>query len=156
VDNQRVQFLYEETTGRLTYLPSNLDAGKHTLEVRATDRAGNEARQAMNFFTQDIFDFVDKVVAYPNPASQNVTITFKLTKSADVTLEIYDVTGGLLYMDALRNVVGQQSASLDEAFVWECENQSGEPVAGGVYIYSLEATRGERTIHRFGKIAVVR
>ena len=156
VDNQPVQFLYEAGTGRLTYLPSNLDAGKHTLEVKATDRAGNETQRTMDFFTENIFDFADQVIAYPNPTLHNATITFRLTKSADVTLEIYDVTGRLLYTDELRNVVGQQSASLNEVFVWNCENQTGEPVAGGVYIYVLEAKREGEIVRRSGKVAVVR
>ena len=156
VENRPVQFLYEDTTGRLTYLPSNLEAGRHTLEISATDRAGNEAHQTMEFFTQDIFDFADKVIVYPNPTSRNATITFRLTKSADVTLEIYDVTGGLLYREVLRNVVGQQSASLDEAFVWNCKNQAGESVADGVYIYVLEAKREGEIVRRLGKVAVVR
>ena len=156
VDNRAVQFLYEDSTGHLTYLPNDLGAGGHTLEVSATDRAGNEARQTMKFFTQDIFDFADKVLVYPNPTSHNAIITFRLTKSADVTLEIYDVTGGLLYTDVLRNVVGQQSASLDEAFVWKCENQVAESVSAGVYIYVLEAKRDGETVRRSGKVAVVR
>ena len=156
VDNQAVQFLYEDTTGLLTYLPSNLRVGRHTLEVSATDRAGNEARQTMEFFTEDIFDFADKVVVYPNPTAHDAIITFQLTKSADVTLEIYDVTGGLLYTDVLHNVVGQQSALLDEAFVWDCTNQAGESVAGGVYIYVLEAERESEIVRRSGKVAVVR
>ena len=156
VDDRAVQFLYEDTTGHLTYLPSNLRAGRHILEVSATDRVGNETRQTMDFFTQDIFDFADKVIVYPNPTSHDAIITFQLTKSADVTLEIYDVTGGLLYTDVLRNVVGQQSASLDEAFIWDCKNQTGESVTGGVYIYVLEAEREGETVRRLGKVAVVR
>ena len=156
VDNQSVPFLYEDTTGQLTYLPSNLEAGRHTLEISAMDRAGNEARRTIEFFTQDIFDFADRVIVYPNPTSHDATITFQLTKSADIALEIYDVTGHLLYTDILRNVVGQQSASLDEAFVWECENQAGEPVAGGVYIYVLEAERDGEIVRRSGKVAVLR
>ena len=156
VENRPVQFLYEDTTGRLTYLPSNLEAGRHTLEISAIDRAGNEAHQTMEFFTQDIFDFADKVIVYPNPTSRNAIITFRLTKSADVTLEIYDVTGGLLYREVLRNVVGQQSASLDEVFVWNCKNQAGESVADGVYIYVLEAKREGEIVRRLGKVAVVR
>jgi hypothetical protein len=156
VDNRAVQFLYEDTTGHLTYVPSNLTAGRHTLEVSATDRAGNEARRKMDFFTQDVFDFADTVIVYPNPTSHNAIVTFQLTKSADVTLEVYDVTGHLLYTDVLRNVVGRQSASLNEIFIWECENRVGEPVAGGVYIYVLEAKRDGETVRRSGKIAVVR
>lgn len=156
VDNRSVQFFYEDTTGHLTYLPSNLEAGRHTLEISATDRAGNEARQTMDFFTQDVFNFADQVIVYPNPTSRDTTITFRLTKSADVTLEIYDVTGALLYTDELHNVVGQQSASLDEAFVWQGENQMGELVADGVYIYVLEAERDGEIVRRSGKVAVLR
>ena len=156
VDNRTVQFLYEDTTGHLTYLPSDLGTGRHTLEVSATDRAGNEARRTMEFFTQDIFDFADKVIVYPNPTSDDAIITFQLTKSADVTLEIYDVVGDLLYTDVLHNVVGQQSASLDEAFIWDCTNQAGESVAGGVYIYVVEAKRDGETVRRSGKVAVIR
>ena len=156
VDNRSVQFFYEDTTGHLTYLPSNLEAGRHTLEIRAADRAGNEARRVMDFFTRDIFDFADQVTVYPNPASREATIAFRLTKSADVTLEIYDVTGSLLYTDALRNVIGQQSTSLEEAFVWKCENQVGEPIVGGIYIYVLEAEREGQIVRRSGKVAVVR
>ena len=55
VDNRAVQFLYEDTTGHLTYVPSNLTAGRHTLEVNATDRAGNEARRKMDFFYSEYF-----------------------------------------------------------------------------------------------------
>lgn len=156
VDDRSVQFFYEDTTGHLTYLPSNLEAGRHTLEISATDRAGNEARQTTDFFTQGVFDFADPVIVYPNPTSRDATITFRLTKSADVTLEIYDVAGALLYTDELHNVVGQQSASLDEAFVWQCENQMGELVAGGVYIYVLEAERDGEIVRRSGKVAVLR
>lgn len=156
VDDRTVQFLYEDTTGRLTYVPSNLAAGRHTLEVSATDRAGNEARRKMEFFTQDVFDFADRVIVYPNPTSYDATITFQLTKSADVTLEIYDVTGHLIYTDALRNVVGQRSGSLSEIFVWKCENQVGESVAGGVYVYVLEAKWEGEIVRRSGKVAVVR
>ncbi|MCZ6681374.1 MAG: T9SS type A sorting domain-containing protein [Candidatus Poribacteria bacterium] len=156
VDDRSVEFLYDRETGHLTYLPGDLDPGRHTLEIRATDRAGNEARGTMVFFTRDIFAFADKVVAYPNPASQDVTITFKLTKSADVELEIYDVVGQLVYTDTLHHVIGQQSASQNEAFTWKCENPFGEPVASGVYIYSLEAKWEGRTVRRTGKVAVVR
>ena len=156
VDDRSVPFSYEEATGRLTYFPSNLEAGRHTLEISATDRAGNEARQTLDFFTQDIFDFADQVIVYPNPTSWAATITFRLTKSADVMLEIYDVTGGLLYTDELRDVVGQRSALLDEAFVWKCENQAGEPVASGIYIYVLEAKRDGEIVRRSGKVAVLR
>ena len=109
-----------------------------------------------NFLLRTFFDFADRAIVYPNPTSYDAVITFQLTKSADVTLEIYDITGHLIYTDALRNVVGQQSGSLSEIFVWKCKNQVGEPVAGGIYVYVLEAKREGETVRRSGKVAVVR
>ena len=166
VDGQRAEFVWEKapTLGsgeqtdiaRLIYLPSNLDAGIHTFELTATDRAGNLAQHRQTFSTRDIFAFADEIVAYPNPASSEVNINFKLTMSADVTLGIYNVRGELLYTDELQNVVGQQSATRNERFIWKCKNQTGERVASGVYIYILEAKRKGETVRQTGKVAVVR
>ena len=166
IDGQRAEFVWENAptldsgeqtaTARLIYLPSNLEAGKHTFEVAATDRAGNVAQHHQTFSTRDIFAFADEVVAYPNPASSEVNINFKLTMSADVTLGIYNVVGELLYTDELQNVVGQQSVTRNERFTWKCKNQVGERVASGVYIYILEAEREGEVVRQTGKVAVVR
>ena len=87
IDGQRAEFVWENVptldsgeqtaTARLIYLPSNLEAGKHTFEVAATDRAGNVAQHHQTFSTRDIFAFADEVVAYPNPASSAVNVNFK-------------------------------------------------------------------------------
>jgi hypothetical protein len=156
VDSQPVQFHYERDTGRLTYVPSDLNAGRHTLELTATDRANNSVYHHQSFFTRDIFDFADAVTVYPNPASHEVNIRFNLTKSADVTLKIYDTAGQLVHTVNWQGVTGKVPATGNEKFVWKCENQAGEAVASGVYIYILEATHGEQTVSRSGKFAVVR
>ena len=166
IDGQRAEFVWERAptlgsgeqtdTARLIYLPSNLDSGKHTFEVTATDRAGNVAQYRQTFSTRDIFAFADEIVAYPNPTSSEVNINFKLTMSADVTLGIYNVGGELLYTDELQNVVGQQSATRNEGFIWRCKNQAGKSVASGVYVYILEAEREGEVVRQTGKVAVVR
>ena len=156
VDSQPVQFHYERDTGRLTYVPSDLNAGRHTLELTATDRANNSVYHHQSFFTRDIFDFAEAVTVYPNPASHEVNIRFNLTKSADVTLKIYDTAGQLVHTVNWQGVTGKVPATGNEKFVWKCENQAGEAVASGVYIYILEATHGEQTVSRSGKFAVVR
>ena len=156
VDGRPVHFHYEPNTGRLTYIPSDLYAGKHMLELTATDRAKNSAYHRQNFFTSDIFDFVDVVTFYPNPAKHVAKIAFNLTKSADVTLKIHDAAGQLVYTDEWQEVAGRLTGSSNETFIWNCETQAGESVASGVYIYILEAKRGEQSVRRSGKFAVVR
>ena len=156
VDNEPVQFHFERDIGRLTYVPSDLNAGKHTLELTATDRANNLMRHHQSFVTRDIFEFAEAATVYPNPASHEVNLRFNLTKSADVTLKIYDIAGQLVHTVNWQDVTGNVNGTGNEKFVWKCENQAGETVANGVYIYILEATRGEQTVSRIGKFAVVR
>ena len=109
-----------------------------------------------SFITRDIFDFADAVTFYPNPASHDVKFRFKLTKSADVTLKIYDAAGQLVRSVNWQDVTGKLPGSGNGKFIWNCENQAGETIASGVYVYILEATRGEQTVSRSGKFAVVR
>ena len=156
VNGLPVQFHYEPDTGRLTYVPSDLKSGKHTLELSAADRANNSVYHHQNFFTREIFDFVGEVSVYPNPAAHLVKFQFNLTKTADVALKIYDTAGQLVHMANWGAVTGNSPAYGIDKFIWNCENQEGETVASGVYIYILEAASRKQTVSRSGKIAVVR
>jgi len=143
---------YDIDGSRLIYLPGNLPRGLHTLKLSVWDRASNFTEISSTFFTRDVFEFADAIISYPNPAKEKATFIFKLTKSADVTLEIYDVSTQLIYTDKLIDVMGRKG----ERFFWDCKNRAKTPVASGVYIYIIEATRDEQTIRKTGKIAIVR
>ncbi|MFP6723516.1 MAG: T9SS type A sorting domain-containing protein [Candidatus Poribacteria bacterium] len=151
VDEQRAKPIFNRTTGQLTYHPSNLKPGRHTLKITAIDRAGNSVQKEHSFFSRNIFDFLGEIVTYPNPSSDQITIDFKLTQSADVKFKVHDVAGNLVYRNQLRNVTGHQSS-----FTWQCQNQIETPVAPGIYIYVLEAKLNSQIIQRSGKIAVYR
>ena len=76
---------------------------------------------------------------YPNPFNPETWIPYQLAKSADVTLTIYAADGHLIRTLAL----GHQSAgayhSKSRAAYWDGKNEFGEPVASGVYFYTLKA-----------------
>jgi len=155
IDNESAEFTYEPTHNRITYLPANLKSGLHTLQLSVQDRASNIQTIYSTFSTSDLFTFAEEVIAYPNPAKKadNITIRFKLTKSADVTLRIYNVAGEMIYTERKNNAVGK----MNEWFVWDCKNQSELPVASGVYIYIIEAENSDgQKVRRSGKIAVVK
>ncbi len=154
VDTRLSSFEYDPETEHLIYLPSELSPGLHTLKIQVTDRANNEASLTSIFFTRDVFEFADPVIAYPNPAREQVTVRFKLTRLATVTMQVFDVSGSMIYTDTLINVAGR--GDLKEQFIWDLHNTAGQPIAAGVYIYQLEATQGEQTIRQDGKIAIVR
>ena len=76
---------------------------------------------------------------YPNPFNPETWIPYHLAQDANVTLTIYNVQG-----DVVRTLMlGQQSAGIyksrERAAYWDGKNQLGEPVASGLYFYTLTA-----------------
>ena len=76
---------------------------------------------------------------YPNPFNPETWIPYQLAEPADVSIKIYSSEG-----QSIRTLdIGQQSAGLyqnkDVAAYWDGNNAIGEPVASGVYFYTLTA-----------------
>ena len=83
---------------------------------------------------------------YPNPFNPETWIPYHLAKPADVTVHIYATDGVLVRTLTL----GHQAAGIYEnrnrAAYWDGKNEVGEPVASGVYFYTL--TTGDFTATR--------
>ncbi len=79
------------------------------------------------------------LVNYPNPFNPETWIPYQLASDADVRITIYDVNGNVVRTLNL----GHQSAGTyfdrNSAAYWDGRNDRGEPVASGVYFYSLAA-----------------
>jgi Tol biopolymer transport system component len=148
VDGKKYDYDYDSTTGLFTYFPSEIEWGLHKIDITAIDRAGNVSVFSSSFLTREIFQFIS-VSAYPNPAKDNVSIDFKLTRSADVTLRIFTISGELVY-DTKKDSIARS------IFSWRCRNNSGNKVASGIYIYVIEANIYQTTIQKYGKIAIIR
>jgi hypothetical protein len=69
----------------------------------------------------------------PNPFNPTTTIAFALAKPAVITLRIYDATGRLV-----RVLADGRHAAGPQAEVWDARDDSGKPVASGVYFYRLD------------------
>ena len=83
---------------------------------------------------------------YPNPFNPETWIPYQLSQDSPVSVSIYDATGQLIRTLSL----GIQSAGFynsgGHALYWDGKNAFGEPVASGVYFYTLKA--GEFTATR--------
>ncbi len=83
---------------------------------------------------------------YPNPFNPETWIPYQLSEPAEVTLTIYAANGRVVRDLAL----GQQPAGMyhskTRAGYWDGRNAVGEPVASGVYFYTL--TTGNFTATR--------
>ena len=76
---------------------------------------------------------------YPNPFNPETWIPYQLSKPAEISISIYAASGKLVRTLEL----GYQSVGMYEsrsrAAYWDGRNALGEPVASGVYFYTLTA-----------------
>ena len=76
---------------------------------------------------------------YPNPFNPETWIPYQLSKSAKVSLTIYNVKGEMVRQLALGHKSAGNYLSRSRAIHWDGKNQSGEKVATGVYFYRFTA-----------------
>ncbi len=76
---------------------------------------------------------------FPNPFNPETWIPYHLSKDADVTLHIYAINGTLVRTLALGHQAAGMYQSRSRAAYWDGRNEFGEPVASGVYFYTLTA-----------------
>ena len=76
---------------------------------------------------------------YPNPFNPETWIPYQLASPAEVTLTLYDVTGRVVRTLHLGHQHAGMYRSKSRAAYWDGRNAQGEPVASGVYFYTLVA-----------------
>ena len=76
---------------------------------------------------------------YPNPFNPETWIPYQLAKSTDVNITIYAADGTLVRTLALGHQAAGVYQSKGRAAYWDGTNAQGEPVASGVYFYTLTA-----------------
>ncbi|MYH80515.1 hypothetical protein F4141_07395 [Candidatus Poribacteria bacterium] len=88
---------------------------------------------------------------YPNPFNPETWIPYHLAKDANVTLHIYSVNGTLVRTLTLGHQPAGMYQTRSRAAYWDGRNVFGEPVASGVYFYTLstESTRDSVTASDF-------
>ena len=76
---------------------------------------------------------------YPNPFNPETWIPYQLARDAEVRIAIYDINGALMRILDL----GYQRAGFytdkGSAGYWDGRDREGEPVASGIYFYTLSA-----------------
>ena len=71
---------------------------------------------------------------FPNPFNPETWIPYQLASDVNVSLYIYDVQGKRIHAKTL----GYRKAGSHTAY-WDGRNAAGEPVASGIYFYSIQA-----------------
>ncbi len=160
VDDSNAQ---EEPWSRwsIDFLPTR--SGEYDLDVRVTDNAGNYAVYDIGEYTMSVsLTFRGSTFGWPNPlrlskrdvAFFSFDVNVPFGETIELTLSIYDWGGDMVLSQTYPDVVSGQRN--DQLVKWNLENQAGNSVARGLYIFRLEAVNaaGNRA-NAVGKILVV-
>ena len=116
-------------------------------------RAGNSAGETISSTLPEIIIAVGNTPAapplqpdetallhnYPNPFNPETWIPYQLAVSAEVALRIYAANGALVRTLDLGHQPAGIYWSRSRAAYWDGKNEVGEPVASGIYFYTLTA-----------------
>ena len=76
---------------------------------------------------------------YPNPFNPETWIPYQLSKPAAVMITIYASNGHIIRQLSLGHQPAGVYQSRSRAAYWDGRNAVGEPVASGLYFYTLTA-----------------
>ncbi len=85
--------------------------------------------------------------AAPNPSLGIVNIKYSLSKSANVSLRIYDITGRVV-----KTLVATKKKTGIHTLKWNGKNDAGTKLANGIYFYGFKSDE----YHKTGKIIFLR
>jgi len=71
---------------------------------------------------------------YPNPFNPETTISYRLSRPAQVHLIVYDAAGR-----KVRSLIDRRMEAGEHRTVWDATDDRGIPVSSGVYIYRITA-----------------
>ena len=77
---------------------------------------------------------------YPNPFNPVTTLRYDLPEDAMVNITIYDMMGRVV-----SNLVSSQQNAGYKSIQWNATNAAGQPVAAGLYLYTIQAGQFKQT-----------
>jgi len=143
-------------TGRLSYQLSGLSPGAHRVTVKAWDNFNNFSIASLDFEVSDEDRLVLRnVLNCPNPfdpRSEATEFTYEVSRPAEVTIKVYTVAGRLIR--TLRE--GQRPGGYNLSRPWRGEDEDGDQIANGVYLYKIIARADGQQTEAHGKVVVMR
>ncbi len=143
----------------------NLAKGTYSMVIDCRDVNGNFNTREIQFFVNDTFDVL-RIGNYPNPVvgraqdpknDGRTRFTYVLTDDADdVTMKIYTVSGRLVRtFTNLPTGVGYHEFPRT-VYGWDCKDEQGFLLANGVYFYKIIARKGNKSIEKTQKMAILK
>lgn len=125
-------------SGRVSYPFYALSNGVHTIEFKAWDILNYSSSSSLEFIVAPSSQLaIINLINYPNPFTESTSFIFEHNHpccSLKVQIQIFSITGQLVKtidMDI------QTDGYRAEPINWEGDNNTGDPLGSGVYIYRL-------------------
>ncbi len=150
----------------IKYQLRNLANGNHVIEIQCTDVNGNFGSSGLiNLKVHSDFDVIN-FANYPNPVvtktlyeenEAKTRFTYVLTDDADdVRIKIYTVSGRLVKTFKDLPTTASYHEFPREIDGWDCRDEKGFFLANGVYFYKIIAKKGNLTIEKSQKMAIIK
>ena len=110
----------------------------HTLNFKVTPESISDAVLSVRLDSIGQPKLTQLLQNFPNPFNPETWIPYQLETAADVTLQIYDTSGGLVRTLYLGFKPQGFYMTRSTAAYWDGRNNLGEQVASGIYLYSLQ------------------
>ena len=123
-------------SGHTGYVLMNQTPRRNPLEIYAVNVGTAPTAVNMTSATPTITTLLTN---FPNPFNPETWIPYQLSKSADVTLTIYNMRGGVVRELALGHQKAGYYTNRNRAAYWDGRNSIGEKVAAGVYFCTFKA-----------------
>ena len=109
-------------------------------DISVVDQSASAVKSQQFEFHGGLVSEYELFQAFPNPFNMNTTIRYSLSNPADVSLDIYNMTG-----QKVRTLVKEAKPHGQHAAGWDGINEYGDILPSGVYIYRLEVNDGSDT-----------
>jgi hypothetical protein len=127
------------TAGTLTWQLTGLSPGHHTAVVTAYNSLNQPSAAETWFVTNPTVNLrIENPLAYPNPITTDGYFTFNLSHRADVTIEIFTITGRRIKTIQQPNL----RAGYNQIF-WDGRDGDRDRIARGTYFYTIKANATE-------------
>jgi hypothetical protein len=116
-----------------------LPGGKYTVLITVNDNKGNHAEKEFSIYVESKTGILS-FASYPNPfepgKDEKVTFVYQINASSEATLNIYTISGELVFSESLNSSKKVTSSAEGYRFAWD-GTVLGEKVPTGVYFCEL-------------------
>ena len=134
--------------GEVRFPFKKLSEGSHKLSLKAWDVANNATEETLQFVVSNSASIALKnVLNYPNPFTDRTCFQFNHSLGnipLDVKVDIYTITGQKVKsIEALWT--GSETLQLGDCISWDGNDEFGDPLARGIYLYRISVSTGNNT-----------